>query len=93
MRTYVDGLIKLFGMPEGVLNAGRSLSAISTAFSLKSCSKCIHACMCMYLAVPSSLVQWLRAWALSSIPTCCDFEQVIISPLQCIYGLATRASA
>ena len=36
VTTYVAGLIKLFGIPEGVLNTGRSLSAISTAFCLKS---------------------------------------------------------
>ena len=34
--THVAGLIKLFGIPEGVLNDGRSLSAISTALSLNS---------------------------------------------------------
>ncbi len=34
--TYVPKLMRLFGIPDGVLNAGMSLSTISTALALKN---------------------------------------------------------
>ena len=76
-RTYVDGLIKLFGIPEGVLNAGRSLSAISTAFSLNSCRKCV--CMNMHVVV----CHFFRC--------CCKFQAQLHTKC-CIPVLAPRGS-